>query len=274
MENSKIRQIHIQLLNFIESEVVPITLREGENDYVIKADETGTKTLTTPADTLIQEILINKLLSIFPEAGIIAEELTQGHEILKDYNWIIDPIDGTHNFQKRLDMWGTSIALWHKDTPLYAMTYFPKCYDKFFYAIKGLGAFDQHNKKVKLFPSHGFNYTYSIDSYTREFKRGIYNLNYLSEISFKSVGCVLYSSYNMFKGGQEFNILYKQCIWDFAALVLIAKEIGLSVDFITDTKFGSPDFSTLRRTLLIYKPDLPKEFLEKLKLDIQKLCLF
>src|SRR3989304_7263239 len=106
MENSKIQSIHKQVLDFLESSVVPIALREAGVNYAIKEDDTGRKTLTTPTDILIQEMLIKKLLLIFPEAGIIAEELTQEHS--KDFNWIIDPIDGTHNFQKRLDMWGIS----------------------------------------------------------------------------------------------------------------------------------------------------------------------
>jgi len=59
--------------------------QKGEHDFVTVVDKTA------------EEILVTELAKILPEAGFIAEEGTN-KEKSKQYNWIIDPIDGTTNF--------------------------------------------------------------------------------------------------------------------------------------------------------------------------------
>ena len=57
-------------------------------------DHLGTS-VVTEVDKQTEEILKQKLPSILPGSGFIGEETTPQ---VKDYNWIIDPIDGTLNY--------------------------------------------------------------------------------------------------------------------------------------------------------------------------------
>jgi myo-inositol-1(or 4)-monophosphatase len=61
------------------------------------AEYKGKTDLVTQTDRQSEEIIINEIQKAFPKHGIIAEE---SGNINKDseYQWIIDPLDGTTNF--------------------------------------------------------------------------------------------------------------------------------------------------------------------------------
>ncbi len=50
----------------------------------------------------------------FPNHGILGEEDTAPN-LASDYEWIIDPIDGTLNFSHGFEYWCTSVAVRHKN---------------------------------------------------------------------------------------------------------------------------------------------------------------
>ncbi len=65
------------------------------------------------AEKAIREILTSK----YPEHGIIGEEFgTQNPDA--DYQWIIDPIDGTRAFISGIPVWGTLIGLYFQNKPV------------------------------------------------------------------------------------------------------------------------------------------------------------
>jgi len=79
--------------------------------------------IVTNADIEIENILRSKLTHLFPLAGFIVEE---GNTIVKgDYNWVIDPIDGTKNFSSQLPMFFTQIALLYKNNPILGIVFNP-----------------------------------------------------------------------------------------------------------------------------------------------------
>ena len=70
----------------------------------------GDRNLATNLDIEAEKMIIAKIKEKFPEHGILAEE--QGKEnIDRDYVWIIDPLDGTHNFIRNINVFGTSIGV-------------------------------------------------------------------------------------------------------------------------------------------------------------------
>ncbi len=66
--------------------------------------------LVTDADFAIEKALRARLANSFPDDGIIGEEFGREHPS-GDYLWLIDPIDGTVNFARRLGYFCISIAL-------------------------------------------------------------------------------------------------------------------------------------------------------------------
>ena len=67
-----------------------------------------TSTLTI-ADTDTEDVIKNHILSVYPNAEFIAEE--SGNTTSNFENvWIIDPIDGTTEFSRGIDLWGIMVA--------------------------------------------------------------------------------------------------------------------------------------------------------------------
>lgn len=95
--------------------------------------------LVSEADKFADEFIINQIMGGFPEDGIISEE-SRELPSKNQFRWIIDPLDGTHNFLAGLKEWGTLLALEEKGIVVVGVCYFPAL-DEFFYAEKGAGAF-------------------------------------------------------------------------------------------------------------------------------------
>jgi myo-inositol-1(or 4)-monophosphatase len=68
----------------------------------------------TRIDRLSEEFLVENLEKLLPNCGFWGEEGVRKQEI-KEYTWIIDPIDGTTNFIHNLPLYCISIALMHQD---------------------------------------------------------------------------------------------------------------------------------------------------------------
>lgn len=86
-----------------------ITIK-GKNDYV------------TNMDKLSEEMIVERLLPLVPDAGFMAEEGTRAG-VRPVYNWIVDPIDGTTNFIHGLSPYSISIALKEHDEIIVGVVY-------------------------------------------------------------------------------------------------------------------------------------------------------
>ena len=71
------------------------------------------KTLVSKADIEANEAIIGAIKRSFPEHSVLSEE-TPYEDNKSDFKWVIDPLDGTHNFLHGIPIFGTSIALEYK----------------------------------------------------------------------------------------------------------------------------------------------------------------
>lgn len=95
--------------------------------------------LVTECDSFCEKMIKSELKKHFPDYSFLCEE--SGYEFTdSDYTWIIDPLDGTGNFAKKIPFFAVNIAL-KKDTDIiFALTYSPMT-DELFYALKSQGAY-------------------------------------------------------------------------------------------------------------------------------------
>jgi myo-inositol-1(or 4)-monophosphatase len=99
----------------------------------------GKTDLVTQTDRQSEEIIISTIKNVFPEHGIIAEESGSTNKE-SEYQWIIDPLDGTTNFVHGYPSFGISIGVMHHDEYLCGIV--KELPAKHTYsAIKGKGAF-------------------------------------------------------------------------------------------------------------------------------------
>jgi len=91
----------------------------------------------TKADLESEQLLIEELSKVLPEADFFAEE--SGVSGDGEYRWVIDPLDGTTNFAHGLPHFCLSVALTHKNKAVFGMIYQPVL-NELFWAQKEKGA--------------------------------------------------------------------------------------------------------------------------------------
>ena len=78
----------------------------------------------TVADRETEEIIRELIEQRFPDHGSVGEEFGTEREG-SDYQWILDPIDGTRSFIHGVPFYTTLIGLTYKDEPVAGVIYAP-----------------------------------------------------------------------------------------------------------------------------------------------------
>ena len=110
----------------------------------------------TAGDYLVNSLLVDYLGRVFPHDGILSEELPPSAEIYAaERYWVIDPIDGTHNFMAGSKEFAVLLALWQGSQCLFGCGYFP-AKNHLVYATRGQPAyFNQETLRVSASKSFG-----------------------------------------------------------------------------------------------------------------------
>jgi len=110
--------------------------RFGARDLVVdtKPDDTP----VTEADRAIELALRERIAAERPEDGFLGEESGRGGG-RGDRLWIVDPIDGTRNFMRRVPVWATLIALEREGDTAVAVVSAPALHRRW-WAARGEGA--------------------------------------------------------------------------------------------------------------------------------------
>lgn len=94
--------------------------------------------LVTEADEAVESFVRAEILSRFPDHRVLGEE--QGaSEAEAEWEWVVDPIDGTENFSRGSHYFAVSIALAHRGVAQIGAVYRPLT-DEMFLAQRGGGA--------------------------------------------------------------------------------------------------------------------------------------
>jgi myo-inositol-1(or 4)-monophosphatase len=89
-------------------------------------------------DKLAEAEIIKELRRAYPDHAILAEE--SGQTGKGPLTWVIDPLDGTHNYLRGIPHFCVSIALLEKGVPIHAVVFDP-LRDELYTASKGDGAY-------------------------------------------------------------------------------------------------------------------------------------
>jgi myo-inositol-1(or 4)-monophosphatase len=101
---------------------------KSKNDFVTQADHES------------EAAVVGEILRCFPGHRILAEEGSLNPDGDSDYEWVIDPLDGTTNFLQGLPVWAVSIAC-RRGRDLAAGVVLDPCGGNRFTATAGGGAF-------------------------------------------------------------------------------------------------------------------------------------
>ena len=70
----------------------------------------GPADFVSHADRAVEERIRDAIAQAFPEDGFLGEETSDQFSGTHERLWIVDPIDGTHNFLRGIPYWNVSIA--------------------------------------------------------------------------------------------------------------------------------------------------------------------
>jgi len=112
--------------------------RASQNLDILAVSEKAVHDYVSEVDREAEQAIIRILHEAYPSHAILAEE--SGASGKSEYQWIIDPLDGTTNFLHGFPQYAVSIALAHKEVMSQAVIYDPVRND-LFTASRGRGAY-------------------------------------------------------------------------------------------------------------------------------------
>ena len=112
----------------------------------LRVDVKGHQDYVTEIDREAEASIIQTLLAAYPDHSILAEE--SGEQGSSEYQWIIDPLDGTTNFLHGYPQFAVSIALTVRGELDQAVIFDP-VRDELFTATRGAGA-QLNNRRIRV----------------------------------------------------------------------------------------------------------------------------
>jgi myo-inositol-1(or 4)-monophosphatase len=197
----------------------------------------GLNDFVTYIDKEAERRLIMELKSLIPNAGFIVEE-DQTQKKAIEYNWVIDPIDGTTNFIHSIPVYSISVALSYKGEIIMGIVYEINS-NECFYAIKNQPAYLNTNiisvsKNNQLnnaliatgFPYHDFSL---LDPYLLLLKDVMQNSRGIRRLGSAAVDLAYVAC-------GRFDVFFEYGLkpWDVAAGSFIVKQAGGNVSDFSD----------------------------------------
>lgn len=95
-------------------------------------------TPVTAADRACEKDLRERIEKVYPDDSILGEEFDRKNGT-NEYEWIIDPIDGTISFVQGVPLFGTMLACMKNGQPFLGVIVLPALHNETIYAADGLG---------------------------------------------------------------------------------------------------------------------------------------
>jgi len=196
--------------------------------------------LVTNVDLEAEKKIISLIRKRYPEHSILSEESKQ----LKgssEYRWIIDPLDGTHNYVRGIEIFGVSIALEYKEDVILGVIYIPFG-NQLYFAQKGEGSY-LNGKKIKV-SERKIDQAFVVYDSSIKLDRGktmLHNLEKLTKETFslRMFGSSARSLSYAAEGKIDIVIDYHDRPWDFSAGALIVEEAGGKVTDMSGRPWSS-----------------------------------
>jgi myo-inositol-1(or 4)-monophosphatase len=187
------------------------------------------KSIVTALDKQSQRIILDKLHSSFPDHLIVAEEADkQIKNAAGEYTWVIDPLDGTHNYIRGISSYGVSIGLIRGKEFLIGVIYLPH-ESALYVSEKGSGSYKNGRPIHVSDVSRIQNCTLSFDSGFRsavEVKTSMLGKVAPQVFNIRIFGASVRNLTYLAEGIVDAVIEFDDKLWDFAAGISLVLEAG------------------------------------------------
>jgi myo-inositol-1(or 4)-monophosphatase len=184
-------------------------------------------TLVTNVDLKMEKEIVKVIREKFPKDEILSEENIYPVKN-SPFRWIVDPLDGTHNFIRGVNIVGTSIALEFNKKVIMGIIHMPFAKELYF-ACKGCGSY-LNNKKISVSNRKLKEATLIYDSnvINEQTETMLEHLKKLKNKVFimRMFGSTARSLSYIAEGKADLEIEYTDKVWDFAAGAILIEEAG------------------------------------------------
>ncbi|HEV3204017.1 MAG TPA: inositol monophosphatase family protein [Gemmataceae bacterium] len=195
-----------------------------DTDFTVelKADRSP----VTIADREAESQLRSRLQKQFPNDGFLGEEFGD-QPGTSGFRWIIDPIDATRNFVRRIPIWATLVGLEYKGEQIAGVVEMPAM-GQTYHALRGHGAF-RDNRRIHVSTMHDLArstifYT-SISWFAKAGRDGVFMELVRRTETQRGYGD-FYGHVLVAEGAGEIMVEHGVHIWDVAAIRPIVEEAG------------------------------------------------
>ncbi|MFP4007082.1 MAG: inositol monophosphatase family protein [Spirulinaceae cyanobacterium] len=232
----------------------------------IQATKKDDGSLVTEADRWSDKVIRDAIAQKFPDHGILTEETL--HTLPDtDWCWIVDPIDGTTNFTRGVPIWGISMGLLYRGTPVFGVVYLPpiqQFFHGYWYGDSDLdgptGAY-MNDVKIQTSPDN--------PSHSHLFNLCARSMDVAKQTDFpckiRSIGVASYNCLLVALGAALGGVEATPKIWDIAAVWVIVQAAGgvfvaLEPDPVFPLKTGEDYGKRSFPSLVVSQPDLVPVF--------------
>lgn len=212
-----------------------ILLRYFEHTETLTITEKSKNEFVSEVDKAAEEAIIEVLRKAYPDHSILGEE--SGSHKGNEYQWVIDPLDGTTNYLHGQPQFSVSIALKYRDQLEHGVIYDP-LREEMFSATKGSGAF-LNDRRIRVTQRKGLEgaligtgFPYrdhsQLDAYLGMLKDMVQDTSGIRRPGSAALDFA-YVAAGRLDGFWELGLSE----WDFAAGALLVKEAGGTVTDIS-----------------------------------------
>jgi myo-inositol-1(or 4)-monophosphatase len=228
-------------------------------------DKKGVFDLVTEADTESEKQIMETIRKAFPDHAILAEE-SGANKGTDEYQWLIDPLDGTTNYVHQLPFFTIAIALAVRGNIELGLILNPMD-GELYAAIAGKGA-TLNGKSIKVSSTASVSDSLLVTGFP-------YDFNEIAEPAMKRFSDCQQASQGVRRlGSAALDMCYLACgrfdgfweqnlkPWDKAAGAVIAAEAGAVI-----TNFSNQPFSINQKEILITNGRIHEEMLSLLNIE-------
>jgi myo-inositol-1(or 4)-monophosphatase len=130
----------------------------------LEVEVKGVSDYVSHADRDVEDTIRRELAAAFPDDAFLGEETAAGFTGPIDRCWVVDPIDGTHNFLRGMPYWNVSIGFVAEGVTQIGVVYDPPA-DALYHARRGGGAFclaGSHDQPIHAAPTRAIEGSYVV----------------------------------------------------------------------------------------------------------------
>ncbi len=216
-----------------------------------KPGKRGTsKEVKSTFDLVADQIIVSSIENHFPNHSYFTEE-TGLVSKNSEYVWIIDPLDGTGNFENHNPFFSVSIALWKNGEPVLSVIEAPALKERFV-AQRGRGAFHEDlltglttNAQVSGISNYQDAYFIFCEGCEKDKNRIVkaFSSLYLNSKDFRKIGSAALELASVGVGRSEGYITFKIGLYDIAAGILFLSEAGGEIMDFSKKKISFNQFN-------------------------------